>query len=118
MGQFILTVLRTPTSHVRLSLGSIRAGQDFRYRICQRASRCAPLGRPSLGGRFRTRRGDNSMKPIRSLVAGLVPLVVLTALFIAAPFHEAWAQVAPPLGTTKSVAVLGASAVTNTGPSV
>ena len=32
------------------------------------------------------------MKPIRSLVARLAPLVVLTALFIAAPFHEAWAQ--------------------------
>jgi len=58
------------------------------------------------------------MKPITSLFARLAPMVVLTALFIATPFHEALAQVAPPMGTTENFAVLGGSTVTNTGPTL
>ncbi len=58
------------------------------------------------------------MKLTKRVFAELAPMVVLTALFIAAPFHEALAQVAPPLGTTQSFAVLGGASVVNTGSTV
>jgi uncharacterized repeat protein (TIGR01451 family) len=58
------------------------------------------------------------MKLTRRAFAELAPMVVLTALFIAAPFHTAMAQVAPPLGTTQSFAVLGGASVVNTGSTV
>jgi hypothetical protein len=55
----------------------------------------------------------------RGLFARLAPIVLLTSFFIAAPFHAALAQdTAPPMGTTQTVAVLGASTVTNTGPTI
>jgi uncharacterized repeat protein (TIGR01451 family) len=50
--------------------------------------------------------------------ARVAPIVLLAAFFVAAPIHTAMAQVAPPMGKTQSFAVLGGSAVTNTGPSV
>jgi len=58
------------------------------------------------------------MKVTKCAFATLAPMAVLTALFIAAPFHEALAQVAPPLGTTQSFAVLGGASVVNTGSTV
>ena len=58
------------------------------------------------------------MRTFRSLSARLGYVVLLTALFAAAPFHAAWAQVAPTLGAAKDFAVLGATTVTNTGPTV
>src|ERR1700680_2132639 len=55
----------------------------------------------------------------RGLFARLAPIGLLTALFIAAPFHAALAQVAPPMGTAQSFAVLSATPdVTNTGPTI
>ena len=45
-------------------------------------------------------------------------IALLAALFSAIPFHTAIAQVAPTLGTTQSFAVLGGSAVSNTGPTI
>jgi len=58
------------------------------------------------------------MQTFRGSLVRLAPIVLLAAFFTAAPFHTAMAQVAPPLGTTKSVAVLGGSAVSNTGSSI
>jgi len=58
------------------------------------------------------------MKLTKHVFARLAPIVVLTSLFIAAPFHEVSAQVAPPMGTTQNFAVLGSSTVTNTGPTI
>ena len=58
------------------------------------------------------------MQTFRVLFARLVLIVLLAAFFIAVPFHAAWAQTAPTMNTLQSVAVLGHSTVTNTGPTV
>ncbi len=52
------------------------------------------------------------------LGVGIAPGILLTALAITGPFNQALAQTAPTLGTVAPYAVLGASTVTNTGPSV
>jgi uncharacterized repeat protein (TIGR01451 family) len=53
----------------------------------------------------------------RGLFARLATIVVLAVLLTAAPFHAALAQVAPPLGTAQTFAVV-AETVTNTGPTL
>src|ERR1700727_819187 len=57
-------------------------------------------------------------KSFRGLLAKFVVIGFLTALFITAPLQTAFAQTAPTLGTAQSFAVLGGSAVTNTGPTI
>ena len=53
----------------------------------------------------------------RGLFARLSAIVLLAALLTAVPFHAAFAQAAPPLGTAQTFAVV-AETVTNTGNTV
>jgi uncharacterized repeat protein (TIGR01451 family) len=52
---------------------------------------------------------------LRTLFAKPAAVILLAALLVAAPFTAALAATAPSLGTAQSIAVLGASTVTNTG---
>ena len=58
------------------------------------------------------------MQTFRGSLAKLATVALLATLFSAAPFRTAMAQVAPPLGTTQSFAVLGGASVVNTGSTV
>jgi uncharacterized repeat protein (TIGR01451 family) len=58
------------------------------------------------------------MQTFRGSLAKLATVGLLATLFSAAPFRTAMAQVAPPMGTTQSFAVLGGASVVNTGSTV
>ena len=58
------------------------------------------------------------MQTFRDSLLKLATVALLAALFSAAPFRTAMAQVAPTLGTTQSFAVLGGASVVNTGSTV
>ena len=111
-----LTVLRAPASHVREF--DSRSGR-FLFTVAFFSVQAAALpGAVHIWVGVSEPKGSNSMKVTKCAFATLAPMAVLTALFIAAPFHEALAQVAPPLGTTQSFAVLGGASVVNTGSTV
>jgi uncharacterized repeat protein (TIGR01451 family) len=58
------------------------------------------------------------MQTFRGSLTKLATVALLAALFSATPFRTAMAQVAPPMGTTQSFAVLGGASVVNTGSTV
>ena len=58
------------------------------------------------------------IQTFRGSLTRLAPIVLLSAFFSAVPFRTAMAQIAPPLGTTQSFAVLGGQTVINTGSTV
>jgi uncharacterized repeat protein (TIGR01451 family) len=59
-----------------------------------------------------------SARTLKTLPAKLAYWIALAVPLSSVPLHLALAQVAPTLGTAQSFAVLGASTVTNTGPTV
>src|SRR3984893_15442662 len=58
------------------------------------------------------------IQTFRGSLAKLATVALLAALFSATPFRTAMAQVAPPMGTTQSFAVLGGASVVNTRSTV
>ena len=58
-------------------------------------------------------KGNKAMAHGKRSFSGLIAAILLLAV---CSLNSAWAQTAPPMGTARSFAVLGASAVTNTGP--
>ena len=63
-------------------------------------------------------KSTNRTEARKGIFAPLGPIALCTILILTATCHRAFAQTAPNLGTAQSYAVLGASTVTNTGPSV
>ena len=59
-----------------------------------------------------------SQCPLQRSFANFCPVIFLALFLTMNPLKPAFAQTAPSLGTAQSFAVLGASTVTNTGPSV
>ena len=64
------------------------------------------------------KNGMGRTRTLNDYFARFVSIALLAVLPIAIPFHAAQAQVAPSLGAAESFAVLGASTVTNTGPTI